>query len=44
MLDDIGPAVVLGVLFAIHASSGDPAFVPAPLLAEHAAAATRFRC
>jgi 3-hydroxybutyryl-CoA dehydrogenase len=44
MLDDIGPAVVLGVLSAMHASSGDPAFVPAPLLAEHAAAGTRFRC
>ena len=27
MLDDIGPAVVLGVLSAMHASSGDPAFV-----------------
>jgi 3-hydroxybutyryl-CoA dehydrogenase len=43
MLHDIGPALVLGVLSAMHASSGDPAFAPAPLLAEHAAAATRFR-
>jgi 3-hydroxybutyryl-CoA dehydrogenase len=30
MLDDVGPAVVLGVLSAMHASSGDPAFVPVP--------------
>jgi 3-hydroxybutyryl-CoA dehydrogenase len=44
MLDNIGPAVVLGVLSAMYASSGDPAFVPAPLLVEHAAAGTRFRC
>jgi len=43
MLDDISPAVVLRVLTAMHASSGDPAFAPAPLLAEHAAAGTRFR-
>ncbi len=43
MLDDIGPAVVSGVLSAMHASSGDPAFAPVPLLAEHAAAGTRFR-
>jgi len=43
MLDDIGPAVVAGVLSAMHASCGDPAFVPAPLLVEHAAAGTRFR-
>jgi hypothetical protein len=28
---------------AMHASSGDPAFAPAPLLAEHAAAGTPFR-
>jgi 3-hydroxybutyryl-CoA dehydrogenase len=43
ILDDIGPARVLGVLTAMHASSGDPAFAPAPLLAEHAAAGTPFR-
>jgi 3-hydroxybutyryl-CoA dehydrogenase len=43
MLDHIGPGVVLGVLSAMHASSGDPAFAPVPLLAEHAAAGTRFR-
>jgi 3-hydroxybutyryl-CoA dehydrogenase len=43
MLDDIGPAAVLGVLSAMYASSADPAFAPAPLLAEHAAAGTRFR-
>jgi 3-hydroxybutyryl-CoA dehydrogenase len=43
MLDDTGPAAVLGVLTAMHASSGDPAFAPAPLLAEHAAAGTPFR-
>jgi 3-hydroxybutyryl-CoA dehydrogenase len=43
MLDGIGPAVVFGVLSAMHASSADPAFAPAPLLAEHAAAGTRFR-
>jgi len=42
MLDDTGPALVPGVLSAIHACSGDPAFAPAPLLAEHAAA-TPFR-
>ena len=43
MLDDTRPARVLGVLSAMHASSGDPAFAPAPLLAEHAAAGTPFR-
>jgi 3-hydroxybutyryl-CoA dehydrogenase len=43
ILDDTGPALVLGVLSAMHASSGDPAFAPAPLLAEHAAAGTPFR-
>jgi 3-hydroxybutyryl-CoA dehydrogenase len=43
MLDDLGPAAVLGVLSAMYASSADPAFAPAPLLAEHAAAGTRFR-
>lgn len=43
MLDDIGPAIVRGVLSAMHASTGDPAFTPAPLLAEHAASGTAFR-
>ena len=43
MLDDIGPAPVFDVLSAMHASSGDPAFAPAPLLAEYAAAGTLFR-
>jgi 3-hydroxybutyryl-CoA dehydrogenase len=43
MLDDLGPALVLGVLSAMHTSSGDPAFAPVPLLAEHAAAGTPFR-
>jgi len=43
MLDHIGPAVVFGVLSAMYASSADPAFAPVPLLAEHAAAGTRFR-
>jgi 3-hydroxybutyryl-CoA dehydrogenase len=42
-LGTMGPARVLGVLTAMHASSGDPAFAPAPLLAEHAAAGTPFR-
>ena len=43
MLDGIGPALVLDVLSALHTSSGDPAFAPVPLLAEHAAAGTPFR-
>jgi 3-hydroxybutyryl-CoA dehydrogenase len=43
MLDGIGPAAVSGVLSAMYASSADPAFAPAPLLAEHAAAGTWFR-
>jgi 3-hydroxybutyryl-CoA dehydrogenase len=43
MLDDIGPARVLDVLSAMHASTGDPAFAPALLLAEYAAAGTPFR-
>jgi len=43
MLDDIGPAPVLDVLTAMHSCSGDPAFAPAPLLAEPAAAGTALR-
>ena len=43
MLDDAGPAYVVGVLEAMHASTGDPAFTPVPLLAEYATAGTRFR-
>jgi len=43
MLDDIGPATVRDVLSAMHACTGDPAFAPAPLLAEHAASGTPFR-
>jgi 3-hydroxybutyryl-CoA dehydrogenase len=43
MLDDTGPADVVGVLEAMHAATGDPAFIPVPLLAEYTAAGTRFR-
>ena len=43
MLDEAGPANVVSVLEAMHAATGDPAFTPVPLLAEYAAAATRFR-
>ena len=43
MLDAAGPAYVVGVLEAMHAATGDPAFTPVPLLAEYAAAGTRFR-
>ena len=43
MLDDAGPAHVVSVLEAMHAATGDPAFTPAPLLAEYATAGTRFR-
>jgi 3-hydroxyacyl-CoA dehydrogenase len=32
-----------GVLEAMHAATGDPAFTPVPLLAEYATAGTRFR-
>jgi 3-hydroxybutyryl-CoA dehydrogenase len=42
MLDDIGPARVLAGLRAMHARYGDPAFAPAPLLAEHVAAGIAF--
>ena len=43
MLDDAGPAHVVTVLDAMHATTGDPAFTPAPLLAEYATAGTPFR-
>ena len=43
MLDDAGPAHVVAVLEAMHAATGDPAFTPAPLLAEYATAGTQFR-
>jgi 3-hydroxybutyryl-CoA dehydrogenase len=42
MLDDIGPAVVLPVLQAMHQAYGNPAFAPVPLLAEYAAADIKF--
>jgi len=42
MLDDIGAARVLAGLRAMHARYGDPAFAPAPLLAEHVAAGIAF--
>jgi 3-hydroxybutyryl-CoA dehydrogenase len=37
MLDETGAASVVGVLEAMHAATGDPAFAPVPLLAEYAA-------
>ena len=43
MLDDAGPARVVGVLEAMHAATGDQAFTPVPLLAEYATAGIRFR-
>jgi len=43
MLDEAGAANVVGVLEAMHAATGDPAFTPVPLLAEYATARTRFR-
>ncbi len=43
MLDEAGAANVVGVLEAMHAATGDPAFTPVPLLGEYAAAGTRFR-
>jgi 3-hydroxybutyryl-CoA dehydrogenase len=43
MLDEAGPANVVRVLEAMHAATGDPAFTPAPLLAEYATAGARFR-
>ncbi len=42
-LDAAGPAAALAVLAAMHERSGDPAFAPPPLLAEHAAAGLPFR-
>ncbi len=38
MLADAGPAAVIGVLRAMHAAYGDPAFAPPPLLIEWALA------
>jgi 3-hydroxybutyryl-CoA dehydrogenase len=43
MLDDTGPGYVVDVLEAMHTATGDPAFTPVPMLAEYAAAGTRFR-
>ena len=43
MLDDTGPAHVVTILDAMHTATGDPAFTPAPLLAEYATAGTPFR-
>jgi 3-hydroxybutyryl-CoA dehydrogenase len=43
MLDEVGAANVAAVLDAMHAATGDPAFTPAPLLAEYATAGTLFR-
>jgi 3-hydroxybutyryl-CoA dehydrogenase len=40
MLDSAGPAAALAVLRALYETTGDPAFAPPPLLAEHARAAT----
>jgi 3-hydroxybutyryl-CoA dehydrogenase len=42
ILDEVGPAVALSVLRAMHDRYGDPAFAPPPLLAEHAAAELKF--
>ena len=43
LLDAAGPGRALAVLTRMHDSYGDPAFAPAPLLAEHAAAGLAFR-
>jgi 3-hydroxybutyryl-CoA dehydrogenase len=43
LLDETGPAAALAVLTAMYQAYGDPAFVPPPLLAEHAAAGLGFR-
>ncbi len=43
LLDAVGPARALAVLTRMHQRYGDPAFAPAPLLAEHAAAGLAFR-
>jgi 3-hydroxybutyryl-CoA dehydrogenase len=42
MLDDIGAGRVQTVLAAMYGRSGDPAFAPAALLADHAAAGLAF--
>ena len=43
LLDAVGPTRALAVLTRMHQRYGDPAFAPAPLLAEHAAAGLAFR-
>jgi 3-hydroxybutyryl-CoA dehydrogenase len=43
MLDEVGAANVVGVLDAMHAATGDPAFTPVPMLAEYATAGNLFR-
>ncbi len=43
MLDEAGRANVTGVLEAMHAATGDPAYTPVPLLAEYATAGIKFR-
>ncbi len=43
LLDAAGPRRALAVLTRMHERYGDPAFAPAPLLAEHAAAGLAFR-
>jgi 3-hydroxybutyryl-CoA dehydrogenase len=43
MLGEAGTARVVGVLEAMHAATGDPAFTPVPMLAGYATAGTRFR-
>jgi 3-hydroxybutyryl-CoA dehydrogenase len=43
MLDEAGAANVVGVLEAMHAATGDPAFTPVPMLAEYATAGNLFR-
>jgi 3-hydroxybutyryl-CoA dehydrogenase len=42
MLDDDDLKRVTGVLAEMHATYGDPAFVPSPLLVEYARARLRF--
>ncbi len=43
LLDAAGAGLALAVLTRMHERYGDPAFAPAPLLAEHAAAGLAFR-
>jgi 3-hydroxybutyryl-CoA dehydrogenase len=43
LIDQVGPGYVLTVLTEMYRRYGDPAFAPAPLLAEHAAAGLSFR-